>query len=61
MNAKKTMSRDPVCGMPVDEAIALYEECNGKTIYFCSYFCRHEFLALTPGASLTERSESSRE
>ncbi len=55
------MSHDPVCGMPVDKATALYDECNGKTFYFCSYFCRHQFLALAAEANLAERSESSRE
>jgi YHS domain-containing protein len=61
MNEAKPMSHDPVCGMPVDKATALYDECNGKTFYFCSYFCRHQFLALAAEANLAERSESSRE
>ena len=46
--------------MPVDEATALYDECNGKTFYFCSYFCRHQFLNTSAGANLAEKVEGSR-
>jgi YHS domain-containing protein len=35
MNESKTMTQDPVCGMPVDDATALYDEHDGKTFYFC--------------------------
>ena len=60
MNGSKTMTQDPVCGMPVDEAIALYDEHDGKTIYFCSYFCRHEFVAKGLAANFAEKPESTR-
>jgi len=41
-----TISRgatDPVCGMKVDRAKAVTLERDGKTIYFCSEHCRHQF------------------
>jgi YHS domain-containing protein len=31
MNESKTLTKDPVCGRPVDEATALYNEDDGKT------------------------------
>jgi Cu+-exporting ATPase len=32
----KSVTKDPICGMTVDEATALRAERNGKTFYFCS-------------------------
>jgi YHS domain-containing protein len=60
MNESKTISHDPICGTPVDQATALYNECDGKMIYFCSYFCRHEFLAKATPANLANNFESFR-
>ena len=40
-----TDTKDPVCGMTVDEASALHAEREGKTFYFCSDHCRQKFLA----------------
>jgi P-type Cu+ transporter len=40
----KTMARDPICGMEVDERSALKAERNGQTFYFCSEHCRTKFL-----------------
>ena len=37
------MKRDRVCGIYVDPAHALGLEYHGKTYYFCSYSCKHEF------------------
>ncbi|HET9223321.1 MAG TPA: YHS domain-containing protein [Roseiflexaceae bacterium] len=37
------MKRDRVCGVFVDPAHALRLEYHGKTYYFCSYSCKHEF------------------
>jgi YHS domain-containing protein len=31
MNESKTLTKYPVCGRPVDEATALYNEDDGKT------------------------------
>ena len=60
MHESKTMGQDPVCGMALDEATALYDECDGKTYYFCSYFCRHQFLAASSVANLAVKSEGTR-
>ncbi|MBN2690262.1 MAG: heavy metal translocating P-type ATPase [Burkholderiaceae bacterium] len=39
------MAIDPICGMKVNEASALYAERDGKTVYFCSESCRQKFLS----------------
>ena len=39
------MTKDPICGMTVDEAKALSAERDGVTSYFCSEHCRKKFLA----------------
>ncbi|MGN6554864.1 MAG: heavy metal translocating P-type ATPase [Verrucomicrobiota bacterium] len=41
------MTKDPVCGMTVDEATALRAERDGKPYYFCSEHCRQKFLGET--------------
>ncbi|HEY3864861.1 MAG TPA: permease [Solirubrobacteraceae bacterium] len=38
---------DPVCGMRVDRAKAVRVERAGRTSYFCSEHCAHEFTAQT--------------
>ena len=45
MKAVKTITKDPICGMTVDEATALHTERDGKTFYFCSDHCRQEFIS----------------
>ena len=44
-----TTTKDPVCGMTVDEASALHADRDGMTFYFCGEKCRQTFLA-TPRA-----------
>lgn len=39
-----TMTKDPVCGMNVDETKALSGQKAGETFYFCSEHCRTKFL-----------------
>ncbi len=39
------MTKDPICGMTVDEVTALHAERNGQTFYFCSDHCREKFLS----------------
>jgi Cu+-exporting ATPase len=51
MNETKSATKDPICGMTVDEATALHVERDGKTFYFCSDRCRQKFLATPPGAT----------
>ena len=36
---------DPVCGMQVDRARAVTARHDGRTVYFCSEHCRHEYAA----------------
>ena len=44
MNESKSVAKDPICGMTVDEASALHAERDGQTFYFCSEHCRQKFL-----------------
>ena len=39
------VTKDPICGMPVDEATALQAQLDGKTFYFCCDRCRQTFLS----------------
>ena len=39
------MQIDPICGMQVDEAVALSAERGGANFYFCCESCRKKFLA----------------
>ena len=41
----KSQTKDPICGMAVDEATAVHAERDGKTFYFCSDSCRQKFLS----------------
>ncbi|MHB1462463.1 MAG: YHS domain-containing protein [Armatimonadota bacterium] len=45
MKESKSVTKDPVCGMTVDEVTALRAERDGKTFYFCSDHCRQKFLS----------------
>jgi P-type Cu+ transporter len=40
----ESVTKDPVCGMQVDERSALKAERDGKTFFFCSEHCREKFL-----------------
>jgi len=44
------MTRDPICGMTVDEASALRADRDGRSFYFCSEHCRKSFLSAPAGA-----------
>jgi len=37
------MTKDPVCGMRVDESKAAGTVVGGRTYYFCSAHCKAEF------------------
>jgi Cu+-exporting ATPase len=56
METSKTATKDPICGMTVDEATALHEERDGKTSYFCSDHCRQKFLSTPAGAKPDDKS-----
>jgi YHS domain-containing protein len=47
----KAMTKDPICGMTVDEATALRAEREGETFYFCSEHCRKKFLSQSAPAT----------
>ncbi len=50
------VTRDPICGMTVDEATALHAERDGRTAYFCSDHCRQKFLSAPAGAKPESKS-----
>ncbi len=54
MNESKSVTKDPICGMTVDEATALHVERDGKTFYFCSEHCRKTFLSTASTAKHEE-------
>ena len=49
MTKTSVETKDPICGMTVDEATALNAERDGKTFYFCSDHCRQKFLSAPAG------------
>ncbi len=57
MKESKSMTRDPICGMTVDEATALHVEPDGKTFYFRSDHCRQKFLSTPAGTKPEDKSE----
>jgi YHS domain-containing protein len=57
MIESKAVTKDPVCGMTVDEATALHVERDGKTFYFCCDHCRQKFQSMPAGATLEEKAK----
>jgi Cu+-exporting ATPase len=53
MKDTKLVTKDPICGMTVDETTALHAKRDGKMFYFCSDHCRQKFLS-TPAGSTPE-------
>ena len=49
-------TKDPICGMSVDEATALHAERDGKMFYFCSDHCLQKFLSTPAGTKPEEKS-----
>jgi Cu+-exporting ATPase len=45
MTKTTTTTKDPICGMDVDQASSLHVERDGKTFFFCSDHCRQKFLS----------------
>ncbi len=56
MTESNSTTKDPICGMTVDEASALHAERDGKTFYFCSDDCRQKFLSAPSGTKPEEKS-----
>ncbi|NNM88047.1 MAG: YHS domain-containing protein [Phycisphaerae bacterium] len=50
MKESKPITKDPVCGMPVDEATAVHTRRDGKTFYFCSDNCLQKFISGPAGS-----------
>ena len=51
------MAKDPICGMPVDEATALHAERDRKAFHFCSEHCRKTFLSKPATTKHEEKKE----
>ena len=58
MKDSKSVTKDPICGMTVDEATALHADRDGKTFYFCSDHCRETFMSTPAGTKLEGKSGS---
>lgn len=56
MKKSKNMSKDPVCGMNVDQTNALHAERDGKTFYFCGDDCRQKFLSMSANVKAEKKS-----
>lgn len=56
MNVPKSKTKDPICGMSVDESSALSVKRDGQTVYFCSEHCKQKFLSQPTGTKLEEKS-----
>ena len=56
MKESKAVTKDPICGMTVDEATALHAEREGKTFYFCGDQCQKKFLSTPAGAKPEDKS-----
>ncbi|MBK7046444.1 MAG: YHS domain-containing protein [bacterium] len=55
-NEQNSTTRDPICGMSVNEKTALHATRDGETFYFCSEHCRDKFLSAPAAAKSTSKS-----
>ncbi len=55
MIESKPATKDPICGMTVDDKTALHAERDGKTSYFCSEGCRQKFLLMPAGVESKDK------
>lgn len=55
-NDQDTTTRDPICGMSVNEKTALHATRDGENFYFCSEHCREKFLSEHAAAKSTSKS-----
>ena len=56
MKTSKPVTKDPICGMSVDESSAISAKRDGKIFYFCSDNCRQKFLSAPAGTKHEEKS-----
>ena len=50
MKIIKPVTKDPICGMDIDESSALTANRDGQTFYFCGDDCRKKFIAASVSA-----------
>lgn len=55
MKRSKSVTKDPICGMTVDETTALHAERDGQTFSFRSEHCRKTFLSAPAAAKPEEK------
>jgi len=55
MNESKSMTKDSICGVTVDQVTTLHAERDGKAFYFCSEHCRQKFVAAPSGAKPVQK------
>lgn len=55
-NQQDSTTRDPICGMSVNEKTAPQATRDGETFYFCSEHCRGKFMSEPAGAQSTSKS-----
>jgi len=53
MSEATTFTKDPTCGMNVDEATSVHSDRDGRTYYFCSEMCQRRFESVSAGESTT--------
>jgi Cu+-exporting ATPase len=53
MSEMKLFSKDPTCGMTVDETTALQSVRDGRPYFFCSEICQARFQTISDGISGT--------
>jgi Cu+-exporting ATPase len=56
MKETKLETKDPMCGMTVDEESALHLKKDGKSFYFCGENCRKQFMSKTFGIEFENKS-----
>jgi YHS domain-containing protein len=56
MKESKSVTKDPISGMTVDDATALRAERDGKTFYFCSDHCQQKYLSTPASAEPEDKS-----
>jgi len=49
--SRGNMVKDPMCGMYMDQRLAVTHKTNNGVFYFCSEECKNKFLKIAPGKS----------
>ena len=56
MKEAKLETKDPICGMTVDEETAIHLKKDGKDFYFCGKNCETQFMSKAIGVEGVEKS-----